>query len=269
MQDEDGQIVESALNEELCRQTAEWGGGKYFHISRSNAALRGLQKELSQLRQAEESVEAGVYKERFQIVGILALILLIIEMFVLETTRKNKASRASNPAKSVPKLLLLCFGFFLAVSASAQTAEWKAIRRGNRAFHAERYDKADARYAAALKRNPQSAEAMLNQGLTALKQGDYDAATAHFDEAAKSASNKSLAASAYYNSGVARQTQAASAQDEGQKQQALQQAIEEYKKSLRLNPGDEAARYNLALCQKQLKGRPTKSKQAGQTGRPK
>jgi len=176
----------------------------------------------------------------------------MMAMFVLETSKKSEDRETENNAKTMPKTLLFCLLFFVSIGATAQTAEWKAIHRGNRAFRAERYEKADKRYAEALKHNSQSAAAMLNQGLSALKRNDFDGAVGRFDAAAKASTDKKLAASAHYNSGVARQTQALQAQDSGQKQQALRAAIEAYKQSLRLNPSDEAARYNLALCQKQL-----------------
>ncbi|MGN1241122.1 MAG: aerotolerance regulator BatC, partial [Alloprevotella sp.] len=49
-----------------------------------------------------------------------------------------------------------------------------------------------------------------------------------------------------------------------EKQQLLRKAIEEYKNALRLRPNDDGTRYNLALCQKQLRDEQNKQDQQQQ-----
>jgi Ca-activated chloride channel family protein len=56
----------------------------------------------------------------------------------------------------------------------------------------------------------------------------------------------------YHNIGVMHQIRANQSGDDQQKYQELQQAIEAYKQTLRNNPHDDEARYNLVLCQRQL-----------------
>ena len=56
---------------------------------------------------------------------------------------------------------------------------------------------------------------------------------------------------AFHNRGYIRQKMALA--DRERQQQLLRDAIEQYKQALRLNPRDNDTRYNLALCQKQLK----------------
>ena len=88
MKDNSGQEVISALNEEMCKQVAQAGGGAYIHVDNTSLAQRQLNDELTKLQKGDiSSVVYSEYDEQFQAVGILGLILLIIEMLILE--RKN------------------------------------------------------------------------------------------------------------------------------------------------------------------------------------
>lgn len=88
MKDNSGQEVISALNEEMCKQVAQAGGGAYIHVDNTSLAQRQLNDELTKLQKGNiSSVVYSEYDEQFQAVGILVLILLIIEMLILE--RKN------------------------------------------------------------------------------------------------------------------------------------------------------------------------------------
>ncbi len=84
--DNQGQIVRTHLNEDMCRKIAEAGKGAYIHIDNSNLAQEQLQQELSKLQQKESEVKQySAYDEQFQAVILLALLLLIIEFFMIET----------------------------------------------------------------------------------------------------------------------------------------------------------------------------------------
>lgn len=88
MKDNSGQEVISALNEEMCKQVAQAGGGAYIHVDNTSLAQRQLNDELTKLQKGDiSSVVYSEYDEQFQAVGILVLILLIIELLILE--RKN------------------------------------------------------------------------------------------------------------------------------------------------------------------------------------
>lgn len=88
LKDNSGQEVISALNEEMCKQVAQAGGGAYIHVDNTSLAQRQLNDELTKLQKGDiSSVVYSEYDEQFQAVGILVFILLIIEMLILE--RKN------------------------------------------------------------------------------------------------------------------------------------------------------------------------------------
>lgn len=98
MKDNSGQEVISALNEEMCKQVAQAGGGAYIHVDNTSLAQRQLNDELTKLQKGDiSSVVYSEYDEQFQAVGILVLILLIIEMLILE--RKNPFFKKIKPFK--------------------------------------------------------------------------------------------------------------------------------------------------------------------------
>lgn len=136
-------------------------------------------------------------------------------------------------------------------TATAQTAEWQLMHRGNAAFRAHNYDAATTLYREALHHNPHSARALFNLGDTYLAKGDARAADSLYLEASRLEKNVQVKSMAFHNRGYIRQKMALA--DREHQQQLLRDAIEQYKQALRLNPRDNDTRYNLALCQKQLK----------------
>lgn len=89
MKDRQGNVVVSKLNEEMCREIAQAGGGIYVRCDNTNTAMRALQKELDTL--ATQEIETQVftdYNEQFQSFALIALLLLVIDFFIFN--RKNK-----------------------------------------------------------------------------------------------------------------------------------------------------------------------------------
>lgn len=86
MKDRTGQEVMSALNESMCKQIAEAGGGAYIHVDNTNVAQKQLDNEISKLQKGDiMSVVYSEYDEQFQAVGILLVLLLVIETVILES----------------------------------------------------------------------------------------------------------------------------------------------------------------------------------------
>ena len=136
----------------------------------------------------------------------------------------------------------------------AQSEEWKLMRRANAAFNAHRISQAQALYMQVLKRNPQNARATFNLADTYLSRGDVRLADSLFDKASQMERNPQVKSMSFHNRGYIRQRSALT--DQENQQQLLRQAIELYKQALRLNPHDEDTRYNLVLCQRQLRNSP-------------
>ena len=87
MVDDTGTKVVSRLNEQMCSDIAKAGGGAYIHVTNNSNAQKMLDDALVKLKKGEINVYAD-YDEQFQAVGIIALLLLIIEIVLLE--RKNQ-----------------------------------------------------------------------------------------------------------------------------------------------------------------------------------
>lgn len=85
MKDRSGQTVMTALNEQMCREAAQAGSGKYIHVDNTGDAQIELNNDLARLQRGEsESVIYNAYDEQFQAFGILVILLLVVEVCILE-----------------------------------------------------------------------------------------------------------------------------------------------------------------------------------------
>lgn len=86
MKDNTGNEVLSVLNEDMCKQVAEAGGGAYIHVDNTSTAQKQLNDELIKLQKGDiANVIYSEYDEQFQAVGILVLALLVLETLILES----------------------------------------------------------------------------------------------------------------------------------------------------------------------------------------
>lgn len=157
--------------------------------------------------------------------------------------------------------LLSILWAILAVSqpAFAQTAEYKLIHMGNQQFHKNNYDKAANYYLQALRKNPNNSRATFNLADCYLAKGDIKGADSLYAHVTQTERNATIRSMAWHNRGYICQSSAL--QNRDKEQELLRAAIENYKNALRLNPHDNDTRYNLALCQRQLKNSPQQNQQ--------
>jgi Ca-activated chloride channel family protein len=248
MKDNTGNTVMSALNEEMCRQVAQAGGGAYIHVENNSAAQDQLDNELDKLAKKETtSTVYSEFDEQFQAVAILALLLLILEICIFD--RRNpllrRLSLFGSKKKAAATVALLLF----ALTASAQT-DRQFIREGNKQFRVGDYAKAEVSYRKAVEKNPKNPQAAFNLGNALMAQKKDSAAVQQFEQSARMETNPLRKSAAYHNMGVICQTH-----------KMYDDAIEAYKNSLRLNPNDDETRYNLVLCKHLKKKQDDKQKQ--------
>ena len=243
MKDRQGNVVVSRLNEEMCREIAQAGGGIYVRCDNTNTATKAIQKELDKL--ATQEIETQVftdYNEQFQGFALIALLLLVIDFFIFN--RKNKMLTkldifgTSRPRDLVVTMLLLC-----SVSAFGQR-EAGDVRRGNSEYKKQDYTAAEVDYRRALETNKDSYEAHYNLGDALFKQDKYADAQAEFETAAKmldKKSDKERYAKVMHNIGNCNFAQ-----------QQYDKAVAAYQESLRANPKDNDTRYNLVKAMEML-----------------
>lgn len=127
------------------------------------------------------------------------------------------------------------------------------VRKGNRVYSDSVYTQAEINYRKAIEQNPAFATAHYNLGDALLRQQKPKEAMQAFEEALKHETNKYRQAAIYHNMGVILQSQ-----------NKFAQAIDCYKDALRRTPDDDDTRYNLALCQHQLKNQPPEEQKQDQ-----
>ena len=86
VKDNTGAEVLSALNENMCRQIAEAGGGGYIHVDNTNLAQEKLNVALAKPKKGDfDSVIYSEYDEQFRAVAIIVRLLLIAEVCIMES----------------------------------------------------------------------------------------------------------------------------------------------------------------------------------------
>lgn len=248
MKDRTGNTVMTKLNEEMCRQIAEAGGGAYIHVDNNTNAQRQLDSELAKLSKKEmQSTIYSDYDEQFQAFGIIAIILLILEICILES--KNPIARRLNIFGRKQRTTTLIVALLVASASFAQN-DRRYITQGNKLFRSGQFDKAEVAYRKAIEKNPRNPQAHYNLGNSLMAQKKDSAAVQSFQKSTELETSKIRKAMAYHNMGVV-----------CQQHKMYGEAIEAYKNSLRLNPKDDATRYNLELCKRQQRNQKNQDKQ--------
>ncbi|HUX53506.1 MAG TPA: tetratricopeptide repeat protein [Williamwhitmania sp.] len=150
--------------------------------------------------------------------------------------------------KTILTILIL---FISVISSFAQTGR-KEIRMGNKLYDKSSFLDSEVKYRKALERNPSSFDAQFNLGDALYKQGKFDDAAKIFNKLSadnNTTGQKKQLASSYYNLG-----------NSLLKSKKLKESIEAYENSLRLNPHDMDAKYNLAYAKELMKKNNQKNK---------
>lgn len=128
----------------------------------------------------------------------------------------------------------------------------RLISKGNEAYRAQQYEKAAQAYKAALEKDPNNVKASFNMGNALFKEKKFEEAAKVFEAAVKQTEEKKMQSQLYYNKGVS-----------FTQQKKLEESIDAYKQSLRINPTDSLARENLqrALNEKKQQQKQQEQKQ--------
>jgi tetratricopeptide (TPR) repeat protein len=152
-------------------------------------------------------------------------------------------------------LALTILAATLALSTMAQTKEQSKecitfLRKGNTAYKRKDYSAAEDLYRHALAKDSMKKEAVFNLGVALQQQNKQDEALRQYEKAANLLSDKTQKAAAYHNIGNAYCVK-----------KQWEQAIDNYKKALRMAPNDMDTKYNLAYAQSKLQKEQEQNKQ--------
>ncbi len=136
-----------------------------------------------------------------------------------------------------PTAMFLVFSF----STFAQ-GEKKYIRQGNREYEDKKYSESETTYRRALDENNESRDAVFNIGDALYRQKKYEDASKQFIENHNINEDKGKKSQSLYNLGNSLLMA-----------NKLQESIDAYKGSLRLDPKNPETKYNLAYAQDMLK----------------
>ena len=128
-------------------------------------------------------------------------------------------------------LLLLCI--FCSLRSLSQDTD-RLIQSANELYKRQEYDKAELAYDNILEKDHYNGTAKFNQANTYYRRSKKDDAVKAFDYLTSDGRPADLREKAFYNKGVVLT-----------RQEKLEESIEAYKNSLRLNPTDTMARENL------------------------
>jgi Ca-activated chloride channel family protein len=137
------------------------------------------------------------------------------------------------------KNILIILSFLMSFNSFAQNKK-SFLRDGNKLYADSSYNEAEMQYRKSLETDQDYFNASFNLADAVYKQERYEESSALFDALKDNAPTETDLAKVYHNLG-----------NSLVKEQKLEEAIDAYKSSLRINPKDKDTRHNLAITHKQ------------------
>ncbi len=139
-------------------------------------------------------------------------------------------------------ILLACIGLFAVSESAAQGKGRSQVMKGNEFFQQGKFDEAMNEYQDAKVDNPTSPIIDYNIANTLYEKRKFEEALKLYDQVLRNTDDPMLQAKTYYNMGNALY-----------RMNKLPESILAYQEALKLNPGDEDAKYNLEYVRAKLK----------------
>ena len=118
----------------------------------------------------------------------------------------------------------------------------RLLQQGNKLYNEQRYDEATASYMKALQKEPNNATGLFNLGSALYQKKQFDSSRKIMSATASAIKDKGGKAAANYNIGNTYMAQ-----------KKWEDAISSYKSTLRNNPQDADAKYNLSYAEQMMK----------------
>jgi Ca-activated chloride channel homolog len=253
--DESGQIVISRLDENLLRSVAERTGGRYVRMDDAAALARVIDELQGMQREEGDSTQRVEPRERFALFAALALIMLGLDMLLYggarRTRRRPVADEEGTAGEPAPRLRpargRAVHAAMLALLLGVAGFGIGDVEKGNRLYREGKYEEAAAAYQRVVQSGDASPQVYYNLGTALLALGRYDEADTHFQRALEGV-DPELRERAFYNLGNRFLQDARARSDLRQQGTLLDAAIEAYKRTLRIDPADVAAKWNLEMA---------------------
>jgi Ca-activated chloride channel family protein len=236
-----GEMVVSHLDDAMLTKIAEITGGAYYRASSTDAEVDEIADTLNGFKKRDFAMH--IYdrlQERYQPFAILALFLLLLEFFLAETPGQKQriaarlaTLRRKEPETKTPAAVALVILALLAPGVARADVRDR-IREGNRLFQKKDFAGAAAAFESAANDDPDSPEIAFDLATAYYAAGKTDDALKAYDRAATLAKTPATKARIAYNQGHALYNSG-----------KAPEALEKFKETLRLDPTDADAKYNV------------------------
>ena len=243
--DRSGNLVLTKLNEEMLQKVALATGGSYVRSITGDLDLAKIYEDVKKTVEDKE-LQGGKrkhYEERYQWPLLLALLVLLVEIFLRERKRR---------VLPLATLLAMTLASSLLTAPSLQAVEWwKSPReRAESAYDRQDYQKAMEELVKLQVEDPKNLALTYNLANSYYQSKDYEKAAQLYSSVVQQGADAQLAFQAYYNLG-----------NTAYRMGKLQEAVEYYQQALKLRPDDQDAQSNLVFVREEIKRRIEENKQ--------
>ena len=159
---------------------------------------------------------------------------------------------------------LIILKLFVFGSLHSQSIESRLIlKEGNNSYNKGDFENSSNSYNNSIAEDKDNLDAIYNNGNSSMMNGDFQIARENFNNFISKSKSVEDKAKAHYNIGNSFLTQYAKEAKEGGQPPSkyLENAVNEYKKSLRYSPNDIDARYNLSYALKMMQNQENKDQE--------
>ena len=244
--DETGEVVVSRMDTELLASIAQRTGGEFVRLDEPGAAGR-LTDALRNLERTEGPAGRAVeLHARFAWFIGLGLLLLGIDALRSSPAHRTALRELGGRLRGGPRPRTATAVLLIGLLGSAGFGPGD-LERGNRLYREGRYAEAVEAYRSALEDGEAVPELHYNLGTALLRLGRYAEAERHL-QAALDGVDAEVRRRSFFNLGSRYLEEARARGADPQAGEALDAAIEAYKRALRLQPRDDDAKWNLELA---------------------
>jgi Ca-activated chloride channel family protein len=240
--DETGKPVVSRLNQALLQEIAAKTGGFYLQLTGAKTIETLYERGIAPLPKGEQASRlVKKYNERFYIPLLIAIALLVLEIFLPERKPIGRF-------QIIGKLGLVLILALLSNTHNAEASISSAIKN----FYDGKYKTALQEFEELLKKRPNDPKLLFNAGVTAYQLERYSNAVNYFTKALDTPQNQSLQKRTYYNLGNSLYRLGENKDDLSERYELWKNALSSYESALKFDPKDENAKFNRDFVKKKL-----------------